>query len=465
MSLKNLTRMVNTIGFRITLWYFVIFSLSFLALFSILYFYVSSSLTREQHLAIRAKLKEVEADYMKGGLRALKEEIELEEQTGKMEAYFVRFSDSGGATIYIKWPQWMKGLEIMNINNSTPWWLSLMHSAKGKKYLEIASSVLPDGNIIQVGRSAVYRERLLERFRETFGGGIIIIIILGFGGGTLIAIRALLPVRNIINTVRTIEEGRLDARVNVRQTGDELEELSLLFNRMLQRIEGLVNGMRSALDSVAHDLRTPMTRLRNTAESAIQAKDIHIQTCREALSDCMEESEQILRMLNTLMDISEAETGVMRLNTGKINLSSLINEVVDLYRYVAEDRGISISADLSDKAVLIADPDRIRQVIANLLDNAIKYTSQGGRVSIRADMEDGHVFISVKDTGRGIPEDELPRIWDRLYRGKGALSQKGLGLGLSLVRAVVYAHHGRIEAFSREGVGTDFRVYLPDVGK
>ncbi|GBE01115.1 sensor kinase CusS [bacterium BMS3Abin08] len=460
MSLRSLNRIWKTIGFRITLWYIVIFILSFFALFSILYFYILSSLTQEDHQAISTKLKELEAEYNRGGLKALKDEIEFEQQAGKRGAYFVKLKGPGGGILYSKRPQWMRELEIRSIDNSTHWWLSLIRSAKGEQYLEIASSALPDGNTLQVGRSAVYRERLLERFRETFGGVIIVVIILGFGGGTLIAIRALLPVRNIINTVRTIEKGRLDARVSVRQTGDELEELSLLFNRMLQRIEELVSAMRSALDSVAHDLRTPMTRLRSTAENAIQSAE-EMDTCREALSDCMEESEQIIMMLNTLMDISEAETGVMRLNPQRINIPTIIADVVDLYRYVAEDRDITIHVNIPEDIAFEADPVRLKQVIANLLDNAIKYTPKGGRVSIKAERDGSYVKLMIEDTGMGIAGEELPRIWDRLYRGKGALSQKGLGLGLSLVRAVVHAHNGHTEVLSREGEGTTFTIYLP----
>ncbi len=460
MSLRTPTKIFKTIGFRITIWYLIIFILSFFALFSILYLYILSSLTQEDHQAISTKLKELEAEYNRGGLKALKDEIEFEQQAGKREAYFVKLKGPGGGIIYSKRPQWMRELEIRSIDNSTHWWLSLIRSAKGVQYLEIASSALPDGNTLQVGRSAVYRERLLERFRETFGGVIIVVIILGFGGGTLIAIRALLPVRNIINTVRTIEKGRLDARVSVRQTGDELEELSLLFNRMLQRIEELVNAMRSALDSVAHDLRTPMTRLRSTAENAIQSAE-EMDTCREALSDCMEESEQIIMMLNTLMDISEAETGVMRLNPQRINIPTIIADVVDLYRYVAEDRDITIHVNIPEDIAFEADPVRLKQVIANLLDNAIKYTPKGGRVSIKAERDGSYVKLMIEDTGMGIAGEELPRIWDRLYRGKGALSQKGLGLGLSLVRAVVHAHNGHTEVLSREGEGTTFTIYLP----
>ena len=460
MSLKRLTKIFKTIGFRITFWYLVIFSLSFFALFSILYFYILSSLTQEDHQAISTKLKELEAYYLKGGLDALKGEIELESQALGRDKYFVRLTDPVGNILYEKWPGNIPDVRISSQSASMVWWRSLLRSVKREDYIEYFSSALQNGNRLETGKSATGRQRLLERFRETFGGVIIVMVILGFGGGILIAIRAMMPLRDIISTVKEINEGRLDSRVAVRETGDELEELSLLFNGMLQRIEELVNAMRSALDSVAHDLRTPLTRLRNTAENAVQSAE-NIDACREALSDCIEESEQIIRMLNTLMDISEAETGVMRLNLQRVNILTLIADVVDLYRYVAEDCDISIHFDIPRDIVLDADPVRLKQVIANLLDNAVKYTPEGGSVSVKAEREAGYVKVIVKDTGMGIAGKELSRIWDRLYRGKNALSRKGLGLGLSLVRAVVHAHNGHVDVSGRESKGTAFTIYLP----
>ncbi len=459
MSLKNLTGMFKTIGFRITIWYIGIFSLSFLVLFSILYFYISSSLIQEDHQAIRAKLRELAGEYTKGGLKAVETEVNLEQQSGRRQSYYVRLMDDSGGIIYKSSPEPGVGDRVTEIDREPHWWQYLIDSVRGRQYVESASATMPDGRIIVVGRSPAGRERLLERFRETFGWGVMVAMVLGLCGGMFISIRALMPLRNIINTVKTIEDGRLDARVSIRQTGDELEELSMLFNRMLQRIEALVNGMRSALDNVAHDLRTPITRLRNTAEMAIPADDI--ETCHEALADCLEESEQIQTMLNTLMDISEAETGVMRLRIEEIDIVSLIEDVVDLYTYLAEDRGIMIHRELNDGIVLYADPGRLRQVVANLMDNAIKYTPKGGMVSVKADRQDKGVILSVEDTGIGIPDEELPRIWDRLYRGRNASSKKGLGLGLSLVRAVVHAHGGHVDVENRIEGGTIFRVYLP----
>ncbi len=460
MSLNGLSRIHRTIGFRITLWYLAIFSLSFLALFSILYLYISSSLIVEDHQLIGSKLRELASIYKNEGIEGVREEVEIEKGSGEKGRYYVKVNDRQGKTLFLNRPLEMKGLEVKNINEAVSDGLSSLLQKIGiRTYIEVASTTLSDGNLLLVGRSNRERERLLERFRETFGGVVVVVIILGFGGGTIVAFRALMPLRDIINTVKTIQEGRFDARVNVPETGDELEELSLLFNRMLQRIETLIEGMRSALDNVAHDLRTPITRLRNTAEIAISSDDLKVS--HEALADCLEESAEIQRMLNTLMDISEAEVGVMRLNVSQIDLSSLIEDIVELYSYVAEEKGVILATDLQAGLIIHADAGRLKQAIANIIDNAIKYTPQKGRVEVKTWQKDEYVFVSIKDTGMGIPEDELPRIWDRLYRGKNAISEKGLGLGLSLVHAVIKAHGGTMEVKSRPGKGSVFTIRMP----
>jgi signal transduction histidine kinase len=166
-------------------------------------------------------------------------------------------------------------------------------------------------------------------------------------------------------------------------------------------------------------------------------------------------------MLNTLMDISEAETGAMKLNLEKVSLSNIVAEIVDLYGYIAEEKNIAIHTFFPEELHLTGDRNRLQQALSNLLDNALKYTHDGGRIDIEAFERGDNILITMKDTGIGIPREELPKIWDRLYRVDNSRSTRGLGLGLSLVKAVVEAHKGHIEVTSEPLSGSIFSIYLP----
>uniref|UniRef100_UPI0040495B30 HAMP domain-containing sensor histidine kinase n=1 Tax=Desulfobacca sp. TaxID=2067990 RepID=UPI0040495B30 len=291
--------------------------------------------------------------------------------------------------------------------------------------------------------------------------GVVIPIILLSLGGQFLAGRALRPIRHLVHTVCTITAtGKMEARTPVGPSGDELDELAQLFNQMLDRITGLLNGMPQTLDNVAHDLRTPITRMRCIAEAALQDQE-QPRACQEALADCLEESERIATLITTLMDIAEAETGTMRLKLEMVPIAPLLADLVDLYRYVGDEKQITITADYPSDLCVTADAARLRQALANLLDNAVKYTSVGGRIELTAAVEGPWGIITVQDNGIGISPEDLPRIWDRLYRGDKSRSQHGLGLGLSLVKAIIQAHGGRVEAASQPNGGSRFVIYLP----
>jgi signal transduction histidine kinase len=182
---------------------------------------------------------------------------------------------------------------------------------------------------------------------------------------------------------------------------------------------------------------------------------------REALADCLEEAERVTAMLDTVMDISEAEVGAMRLSRERLELAEVVRDAVNLYGDVAEDKGVGLESRTAPGVCVSADRNRMRQVVANLLDNAIKYTPSGGRVEVEAARDGADAVLTVRDTGAGIPPGELPRIWERLYRGDASRSELGLGLGLSLVKAIVEAHGGGVGATSAPGQGSVFIVRLP----
>jgi signal transduction histidine kinase len=242
-------------------------------------------------------------------------------------------------------------------------------------------------------------------------------------------------------------------------SNSELRRLYQLLNRVISQNNQLILEMQESLDNVAHDLRTPMTRLRSVAEYGLHKNTP--EKLGEALADCLEESEKVLSMLSIMMSVVEAESGTMRLNIEEVELSSTIADVINLYEYVADENNIELQMDIDADIVIRADKTRIRQVWANLVDNAIKYGSSGGYVHVHAASTERSISVFFKDNGMGISSMEQSRIWERLFRGDRSRTKQGLGLGLNYVRAVVEAHGGRVSVESHLSKGSCFEVQLP----
>ena len=467
MSLKFLNQARQTIGLRLALGFLTIFILSSLILFVLTYVFLYLSIQKKDKEIIKTEFKECKTEYEKGGVSVLQKEVEFDKRASGKNPFFIRIAGPKNNTVFLNIPNpWidldLKTIENVVIKGNEKW--SYMQKKEGGDIFEVVSDFLPDGYHLQVGKSIADRQELLERFRVIFAIIMIVVIFIGFTGGAFFAFHELRPIRHMISTIRSIiDTSKVDARMPMRQRNDELDELSRLFNLMLEKIQTLIIGMREGLDNVAHDLRTPITRLRGTAELALQSEQNSSDILREALGECIEESEHIISMLKTIMDISEAETGVMKLVLEEVNINKLIEEIVELYGYVAEEKNISIHKTFREELYLIADGNRLRQIFANLLDNAIKCTSEGGKIDIETFEADQQIVVITKDTGIGISPEELPKIWERLYRGDKSRSEPGLGLGLSLVKAIVQAHKGYIEVSSKPGAGSLFAVYLPKI--
>ena len=452
-----------TLGLRLAIWYAAIFVVSSLALIGVTYFLLSTALRQYDREVIESTLVRYATAYRTAGVNGLVAAIRRDETGASYEALFVRaVAPFQNDLVYISPQTTWSRYDLAQLKTPAPGeqtWSMLGGSEQGEP-LEVASVRLNDGTLFQVGKSTARREALLGRFRLILLIDFASLIAIGLAGGAVFTASALRPLTSLNDTVRDIlRTGNVHSRVPAREQGDALDELGLQVNAMLDRIESLIGGMRGALDNVAHDLRTPMMRLRGVAESALQSPS-DAPALREALADCLEESEQVVAMLNTLMDISEAETGTMRLERERVNLTELVAHAVELYEDAAEDREVTIDNQVAGDVWVNVDRTRMRRVIANLLDNAVKYTPAGGRVVLATRTTEDAVVFTVRDTGIGIPADELPRIWERLYRGDKSRSAHGLGLGLSLVKAIVEAHGGRISAESEPGRGSVFTLRL-----
>jgi signal transduction histidine kinase len=463
MSSKWRERFAHTLGFRLALWYAALFIGSAVLLAALTYLLLAASLRQRDHDVIWSTLARYAAEYDGGGLNALNRAITADRAIARNERLFVRVAAGGEEAIFLSTPDDWSEFDLTQLDRPSvvgQTWSQLVgrHQAA---VLEVASARLADGTLVQIGKSNESRTDLLQRFRDTLALALLGIVAIGLAGGALLTQWMLRPVRELIGAVREIvRTGKIEARVPVGQTRDALDELSALFNGMLDRIESLIAAMRGSLDNVAHDLRTPLTRLRSTAERALETEG-PVESCREALAECVEESDLVVTMLDTLMDISEAETGTLRLACESLDLSALLGDGADLYADLADEKSIALSVGAQPGLAISADRNRMRQVIGNLLDNAVKYTPPGGRIELQAERAGEEAVITVRDTGVGIAPEDLPHIWDRLYRGDHSRSERGIGLGLSLVRAIVLAHHGRVEVESAPGRGSTFRLFLP----
>lgn len=459
-------RLGGTMRFRLAWWYALIFVASSAMIVALTYFLLAAALRQYDHQIIQTTLVEFATAYARGGVQGLSREIQRTQSSGAAGPLFVRVGGRQNV-VFLSMPEGWRGFDLSQLSEpglaGEQSWATLDTGVPGAEVLEVASVRLGDGTLFQVGRSTARRTDLLRRFRALLLVDAATIILVGLIGGAMLTWSAMQPVRALTDTVRGImRTGRTTARVPVQEPGDALGDLSGLVNAMLDRIDAVVSGMRGALDNVAHDLRTPMARLRGTAETALASQDP--ETLRAALADCVEESDRIMAMLSTLMDISEAETGTMAIRSEPTGIAGLVQQTVELYEDLAEEHGLTIRVDAPVDLVVPLDRNRMRQVLANLFDNAVKYTPSGGSIDISARSDAEWAVIAVTDTGVGIPADELPHIWDRLYRGDKSRATRGLGLGLSLVRAIVEAHGGRVEATSTPGAGSRFELRLPAGG-
>lgn len=462
MSLKSLKAGAHSFTIRLSAWYALTFTISAALLFAFLYFLLTAALDRKDHDVIETRLRICAVTYERGGLPALQQFVDRSREAERSRPFFVRVASATGTALLLNVPEdWVQfdpralqpGGDLAHLV-----WLRIPKDEESD--VTIALTTLPDGTRLEVGRRTNSRESVLAPFRLSFWLVMTPALLIGIVGGGLMAHRATRPVREVVATARSIiDTGDLSARVKSTVGQTDLEELARQFNRVLDKNQRLIQGMREALDNVAHDLRTPLARLRGIAEVGVQVTPDA--SAREALADCVEEADVVLTMLTTLMDITEAESGVMKLNRQSMSIAALLADVLDMYQLIADEKRISIEVNIDPAQTIVVDAVRIRQAFANLVDNALKYTADGGTLRISASVRPDRVLIEFKDSGMGISMDEQSRIWDRLYRGDKSRTQRGLGLGLSLVKAIVEAHHGSVAVRSDVASGSTFSVALP----
>jgi heavy metal sensor kinase len=292
--------------------------------------------------------------------------------------------------------------------------------------------------------------------------GLPIVALVAIGGGSFLVKRALLPVDRIAASAERISSQNLNERLPVAQTADELERLSVALNHMVDRLDQAFQYSRRFVADASHELRTPLTVLRGELESFVQEPQLPAEW-RERLGSALEEVERLATIVEGLFAISRLDAGEAQAEWVRFDLAQLAASTADQMYLLAEDKRIELTCAATQGVWVTGDRARLKQVVVNLLDNAIKYTTEGGAVTVSVSAIDSKAVLEVADNGVGIPPEALPRIFDRFFRVDKARSRElgGAGLGLSIVKSICAAHHGRVEANSAPGQGSRFRVELP----
>ena len=450
------TRAWRSLGARLALWYAVVTLVSFAAVALLFALRMHAWVDHEGQKATETALERYRVALENGGTEALR--TMLEGDTGRRPSLALRVTDEHAVEIVQLFSDDASHRVVTDLHEGAS---SRPSPPTPPRDWHVAVARVSQGRQIEIALHDDAAPRLLKGTREISW----FILACGLGsivlGAFVITRRALRPLNELaLATHNILESGDLALRVPERGTADDLDQLAVLFNRMLARNETLVRAMKESLDNVAHDLRTPLTRLRAGAELALHAPTDPAKS-EEALADVLEESDRVLGMLTTLMDITGAETGAMHLEKRPEDLGAIAREAVDLYEHVSSERGVHVVTNLATGVEVSVDRRRILQVCANLIDNAVKYTPAGGNVEVSVTRDGASGIFAISDTGIGIPSEDHTRVWDRLFRGDKSRTEHGLGLGLSLVKAVVEAHGGVVSLRSTVGTGSTFEVKLP----
>lgn len=332
----------------------------------------------------------------------------------------------------------------------------------GQYTARILSYAMEPDKVLQMGVSQEGLQRLIEKRWREFGLVMTVLLVFSIFVGWFVVKSALAGIEEVTRTAIQISGGDFGSRVPITGRSEETDRLATTFNHMIERIQALVKGMKEITDNMAHDLRSPITRIRGIAEMTITgAKDN--QDYEFMAGSIVEECDRLLGIINMILDISEAKAGLSKLNRSQIDISRIMEETCELFRPVAENKNIRIVKNFSKNTMNYADNQKLQRVASNLLDNAIKYTPPGGTVVVTVNGDAEQVWISVNDSGIGISQEDLPYIFRRFYRCDRSRSQPGTGLGLSWARAIIQAHGGNISVKSILNESSTFTVTLPKV--
>lgn len=382
---------------------------------------------------------------------------------------FVRVTRAGGTTLYTSGlprdGSFDTGTVTAAPGDVTQGSSRVEHLPDGAELIICAvPSTSRDGSrfLIEVGAPLKQSESVLHGLLLTFAVGLPIVVAVAIAGGYVLMRRALTPVGEITRTAEQITSRNLSERLPEARTGDELEALSTALNRMIARIEHSFRHVNRFSADASHELRTPLTVLRGELEAIAQRPNLPLDV-RETIGSALEETERLSKIVESLLAISRLDAGEALMTRERFDLTELVTDTADQMRLLAEDKQIALKCAATGRVEVEGDQGRVKQVVVNLVDNAIKYTGEGGTVEINVGVVNGSAVLEVTDSGVGIPSEAISHVFERFYRVDKARSRQmgGAGLGLSIVKSICAAHQGRVSVESSEGKGSRFTVELP----
>jgi heavy metal sensor kinase len=466
MFLKRLNRLRRSLAFRLTLWYAGIFSISAFLAFIFFYFQMIEVLRNQVDDDLTRQLRALAGIMQVDGLTGVRQVALQEAQAGGDNARFIRLLSRFGTEFSVS--DRARGREIgvdseairRLLTDGQPVFETIGLPGSGDS-LRIIYGFIGPGVILQLGQPLALQTRLVRAFQRLFATTMLVVMGLAAMIGWFLARRALSGVGGIARTARRITSGDLAVRAPVSRRGDEIDQLAGNINQMLDRILDLITGIREMSDNIAHDLKSPITRIRGLAEVTLTT--VAHQGDYEAMAaSTIEECDRLLDMINTMLVISRTEAGVLELAWQPVDMAGLVQDAGRLFETTARDNGLQLTIAAEQDFTINGDARMLQRMIANLLDNAIRYTPSGGHIAVVVqDHPSGDVEVAFQDDGIGIRPEDVPRIFERFYRCDPSRSQSGTGLGLSLARAVAQAHGGTITVRSAPKEGSRFRVILP----
>ena len=451
----NLTRILSSLTFRFMFSYVAALSLAGFILLSLLFTSYSLNYFGSVNRSINDESARLLRIYSSGGRAAL-EAAFVVPQVGRAEQHFLYLlADAERRPLVGTLREWPR--QIYQSWSALDHGVSFQDLAKGRVQLIAAITPLNNGQLLLVARDYGDNILLEHIIFNVMVRSLVLMILLGAVGGALLAGSGLHRVDRINRTVESIIQGDLSRRLDLAGSHGDFRRLTMTFNRMLDRIQMLMEGLRQVSDNIAHDLRTPLTRLRNNLTNL---QDIVAGDAQDTVQDMLEEADSLLSTFNALLRIAQIESG-NRLSEFKIiDVTVILRDVMELYEPLAVEKQIVVNTDLRGPLRVLGDRDLLFQAFANLLDNAIKYTPERGQIHLTAFADEQMLHVAVIDSGAGIPVGERDRVFQRFYRIEISRGQQpGNGLGLSLVRAVVNLHSGSIAlGDSSPGLRVDVRL-------